>query len=248
VRRLLALAALGLASLAAGASPAGATSECNGLPACVRVPGPWVVVPAPSPPAARQQVRYQLSCPKHFVVGGLDAQLSSREIELSFVGNMGGPVNPGITTSGSAVFVGGTTGSGGGPQSFRPHIGCMPSSKGAGTPPTVFGARAFSVRPLLAPPSFAPGHPTALRVKQFSLRPGSTRSLTLSCARGERLLAGSRAVAFYSKGPPAAGLMQGVATSLRVDARRVSVVARTSAAVAGVGTVVQLQAVCAGTA
>jgi hypothetical protein len=248
VRRLLVLLALGASALAAGAAPAGATSECNGLPACVRVPGPWVVVPAPAPPASRQRVEYQLTCPQHFVVGGLDAQLSARTIEISFLGILGGPVNPGITTSSSAVFVAAPTGSGGTLASFRPLIGCMPAGRGAGSPPTLFRApRAFAATPLATGPSFAPGQPSVRRVKQFELGPSSSRRLTLSCARGERLLQGSRAVGFYSNGPPDDTLMQAVSTTLAVDASRVTVVARTGAAVARTRAVVQLQAVCAGT-
>lgn len=248
MRRLLGLVALGLATLAAGAGPAAATGECNGLTACVPVAGPWVVVPAPSPPASRRQVEYQLSCPRSFTVGGLDAELSSRQIEIGFIGLLGGPVNPGITTSSSAVFVAATTAAGGGPASFRPHIGCMPSSRAGGVPPTVYRApRAFAAPAPVAPvPVFAPGQPAVRRAEQVDLRPSRRRLLTLACARGQRLLQGSRAVAFYTRRPPSQALMGAVSTTLSVDTSRVSVVATTSATIAGVHAVVQLQAVCAG--
>ena len=72
---------------------------------CVPVAGPWVVVPA-STGENRARVEYQLTCPRGHVVGGLDARLSVRGIDVSFLGRLGSPVNPGITTSRSAVFLG----------------------------------------------------------------------------------------------------------------------------------------------
>ena len=42
MKRLVLLAALSFAAV--GAAPAGATNECNGLPVCVSVAGPWVLV------------------------------------------------------------------------------------------------------------------------------------------------------------------------------------------------------------
>ena len=62
---------------AAGARPAHATDECRGLQICVRVHGPWVVVPSRLG-SARAPVQFQLTCPRGFVVAGLDAQLSDR--------------------------------------------------------------------------------------------------------------------------------------------------------------------------
>ena len=98
MRRLLTLATLATAC-AVAAAPAYATNECRGLQVCVPVAGPWVL-------ASPGQVEFQLACPKRFVVGGLDAELSSRGIDIGFVGNLGSPVNPGITTSKDAVFLG----------------------------------------------------------------------------------------------------------------------------------------------
>jgi hypothetical protein len=99
VRRLAVVVAAGCAALATAAS-AGATNECRGLMVCVPVHGPWVLTPA------NEQVDFQLSCPPRFVVAGLDAELTHRSIDVAFVGGLGSPVNPGVTTTGDAVFLG----------------------------------------------------------------------------------------------------------------------------------------------
>ena len=98
VRRAAVFAAT-CAVAAATAAGAAATNECRGLQVCVPVAGPWVVA------AGAAEVRYQLACPKRFVVAGLDAELSSRHVDVAFRGALGSPVNPGITTSTSAVFL-----------------------------------------------------------------------------------------------------------------------------------------------
>ena len=99
MRRLLLLAAVVAGALAA-AGTAGATRECNGLQVCVPVAGPWVMTPG------RAETQWQLACPKKFIVGGLDAELTSRALDLAFRATLGSPVNPGITTSTAAVFLG----------------------------------------------------------------------------------------------------------------------------------------------
>ena len=54
-----------LACSAALAPAGGATNECRGIQACIRVVGPWVIVPA------RGSTSYLLSCPGgRSVVGG----------------------------------------------------------------------------------------------------------------------------------------------------------------------------------
>src|SRR5205823_12355821 len=55
--------------------------------------------------AGGAQVSFQLSCPKRFVVAGLDAELSRSGVDVTFRGSLGTPVNPGITTSRSAEFL-----------------------------------------------------------------------------------------------------------------------------------------------
>ena len=106
MKGLRALWALTVASAAlAVAAPAGGANECDGLMVCIPVAGPWVVVPSSSR-AQRERVEFQLTCPRGYVVGGTDARLSLRAIDVGFIGMNGSPVNPGITTSRSAIFLG----------------------------------------------------------------------------------------------------------------------------------------------
>ena len=126
---LLVAAAAAASAVAVFAAPAGATNECRGLQVCVHVAGPWVVVPTGTA-APRPRVEYQLTCPKGYVVGGLDAELTDRAIDVTFQGLIGAPVNPGITTSRTALFVATSARTLARGATFRPHIGCMPSAGG----------------------------------------------------------------------------------------------------------------------
>ena len=81
----------------ATASSAGGANECDGMMVCIPVAGPWVVVPV-SGGVPRPRVEYQLTCPRGHIVGGLDARISDRAIDVNFLGTLGSPVNPGITT------------------------------------------------------------------------------------------------------------------------------------------------------
>jgi hypothetical protein len=220
VRRVLALAALLL--LAPGtAEEARATDECRGLDVCISVPGPWVAVPRAS---FRQAsiVHYQLSCPRRNVVGGLDAVLSDRTLDVKFLGSLGSPVNPGITTGQSVVFV--ATYARQRPTSFRPFLGCIPQSGGGGRGTTVYapGSRTTSaVRP----------RPPERRVRTLLVRPGASRRLVARCATGERLVGSSHAVAFRRPRAPGAEIMGGVRVERRVQDGRVEVTATRSVGV-----------------
>lgn len=227
-----------LAAVAASAGPARATNECKGLQVCVRVAGPWVVVPA-AQGSARRSVEFQLSCPRGFIVGGLDAELSDRAIDISFLAKIGSPVNPGISTSRAAVFV--ATYTGGSPRAatFRPHIGCVPASGGGGGP-VPYRATA------LAPSAFPPGQPTTRRVRTLRLRANATQTAVRACAGSERLVRGWHAVGFYTAAAPGADLVGSVATSRSVSRGRVVVAARSGGAIRGVRAIVQVGAVCAG--
>ena len=80
MRKLLLLGVL--AAAAWSAAPAGAaTHECRALPVCVPVAGPWVIVPSKQS-VPRPQVQFQLSCPKGYIVGGTDAELSNAAIDV----------------------------------------------------------------------------------------------------------------------------------------------------------------------
>ena len=92
--RLRAFWALVVAGAAlAVAAPAGGANECDGLMVCIPVAGPWVVVPT-STGAQRERVEFQLTCPRGYIVGGTDARLSSRAIDVGFIGTIGQPGQP----------------------------------------------------------------------------------------------------------------------------------------------------------
>jgi hypothetical protein len=232
VRRIAVLAGLALSALAVGVAPAGATNECRGLQICVPVAGPWIVVPTGGG-VPRPQVQYQLSCPKGYIIGGLDAELSDRAIDLGFLGAIGAPVNPGITTSRDAVFVGSYVGGSARAPSFRPHIGCMPSSGGGGRIPT-----AASV--------FPPGKPTIRRVRNVTLRSGGVQRVVQGCAAGERLVGAAHAIGFYTSAPPTDALVANVTAVQAVRGGRVVVSVRSGTSLLGVRAIVQAEAVCAG--
>jgi hypothetical protein len=238
VRRCLVVFATAAACVAASASPASATNECKGLQVCVRVAGPWVVVPA-AQGSARGSVEFLLSCPRGFVVGGLDAELSDRAIDVSFVAKIGSPVNPGISTSRAAVFVATYTGASPRIATFRPHIGCIPTSGGGGGP---VPDRASA----LAPAAFPPGQPTIRRVRTLRLRANATQRAVRACAGSERLVRGWHAVGFYTDGAPAADLVRSVVATHTVSSGRVNVTTSAGAAIRGTRAIVQVGAICAG--
>ena len=226
MRRAATIAAVACAALTAAAS-AGATSECRGLKVCVPVTGPWVVAPSTG-------VEFQLSCPKRFIVGGLDAELSDRAIDVGFVGGLGSPVNPGVTTTGAAVFMGRFVGGGARAASFRPHIGCIPASGGGQRAPTAYHA-------------FTPGKPTFRVVKELTVRLGLNRTVA-TCGAGRHLIRATNAVGFYTLTPPTAAVIADLHVRQVVRGERVTVVARAGPAfrsLAPVAAIIQLDLVCA---
>ena len=219
-----------VAALALAPGPAAAADECNGLMVCVPVAGPWVSVPA-GRSVPRPRAEYQLSCPRGYVVGGLDARLSHRAIAMEFLGRLGSPVNPGITTTRAVVFAGTYVGRGRGAASFKPYIGCMPAAGG--------GARVPTSRVV-----FRPGQPTARRVTFARVLPGR-RTVTARCRGSERLVGASHAFGFFTTQAPSASLVASVTATRRVRGGRVVVSARGDAELAGVRVAVQVHAVCA---
>jgi hypothetical protein len=215
------------------AAPAGATNECRGLQVCVRVAGPWVAVPA-AMTTPRPRVDFQLSCPRGYVVGGLDAELADRAIDIDFLGRLGSPVNPGVTTARAALFRGTFTGTAPRGPTFRPHLGCLPAA-GGGSGPV----------PYRRPGAYPPGEPTIRRVRNVPLRPGVVRAV-VGCAAGERLLSSWHAVAFYTQSAPAESLVQSAGATRSVRGRRVVARVHVAAAVQGVRAIVQVGAVCGG--
>jgi hypothetical protein len=209
------------------AGPAGATNECRGLNPCVKVAGPWVVVPT-GRTTPRPQVQYQLTCPRRFIVGGMDAELTDQSIDLAFLGSSGAPVSPGVTTSRSVVFVASYVGDQPRAPTFRPHIGCIPATGGGTRTPT----GVHVVRP--------PGHPTTRRVVTGSVHGEST--LAASCHADERMVGWYSARGFSTPAPPDPTLVASLYTKTSVSRSSVSVLAR-----AGRGQgIVQVGAICAG--
>jgi hypothetical protein len=223
VRRLLLLAAVVGAALVA-ASSASATRECNGFQVCVPVAGPWVLAPS------RAETQWHLACPAGFIVGGLDAELTSRALDLVFRATLGSPVNPGISTSTAANFLGRLAAGTDPAASFRPHVGCIPASGGGGqrVPTAVY----------------PPGKPTVVRATTLVVRPGATRKVTRACRAGERLVTASDAIGFDTAKPPSGTLAGSVHVTRSTARGRVTVRVRgdTTARHA----VVQLDLLCAG--
>jgi len=224
--RLLALLAAVAAGALVAAGTAGATNECRGFQVCVPVAGPWVLAPS------RAETQWQLSCPRGFVVGGLDAELTSRALDLVFRATLGSPVNPGISTSTAAIFLGRLSLGRDAAASFRPHIGCIPAAGRGQRVPT---ARVFP-----------PGRPTTVRASEIAVRAGATRRVTRACRAGESLVAASHAVGFYRSSPPTRALAAAVRVTRAAAKGRVTLVVRGGRALAGTRTVVQLDLVCGG--
>jgi hypothetical protein len=230
VRRVLLLASLAILPLAT-AGEARATNECRGLDVCIRVPGPWVAVPA-APLSGVRTVYFRLTCPKASIVGGLDAVLGDPTLDVHFLGALGSPVNPGITTSRSVVFV--ATYARGQPTTFRPLIGCIPLSGGGGRSTTAFTPVAVKPRPVLR------------RVRTLKVRAGAGRSLVARCGGGERLVGASYAVGFRTPTAPGAAALTGVSVRARRTGDAVVVRASRSVAVPrGSRVEVQVHLLCA---
>jgi hypothetical protein len=213
------------------AAPAGGANECDGLMVCIPVAGPWVVVPT-STSVQRERVEFQLSCPRGYVVGGTDARLSVRAIDVGFIGMIGSPVNPGITTTRSAVFLGTYVGrSASAAPTFKPFIGCMPMAGGGSRIPTSVS-------------QFRPGRPVTHRAKTVRVRPG-TATVTQRCTRGERLVGGTHAFGFSTRTPPSASLVGSVSGAQTISDQSVVVRVTGDAELGSVRAVVQVQALCA---
>lgn len=215
-RAALVLAAVTAAGVAAGS--AGATNECRGLQVCVPVAGPWVVT------SSVAEVQFQLACPKGFVVAGLDAELSTRGIDIGFRGALGTPVNPGITTSTSTVFLARLLH--GGTATFRPHIGCIPASGSGERYPT-----AFHPQP--------PAPPTSV---QLAVLPGTHRFVE-RCPAPYRLVTATHAIGFFSDAPPSAALVRAVSVAQAIKGGSVRLTVR-SAQLEAVRAIVQVDLVC----
>ena len=230
--RRLQLGVLGAALAAALAvvAPAGGARECDGLQVCVPVVGPWVAVPATGG-SSRLRTEWQLSCPRRYIVGGLDAELSARALDVFFLGRLGSPVNPGITTDSEATFLGTHVGGSTSPASFRPYIGCIPAAGGGSRIPTAVWA-------------FPPGEPATRRVRTVRVRPGRA-TVTVRCRGRERLVDASHAFGFRQRTAPSPSLISSLTGTRSARDGRVVVRVRGDAELEGVRAFVQVHAVCA---
>jgi len=232
VRRLLAV--LVLCAAVAGVSPtrADAGRECDGLIVCIPVAGPWVQVFGTAKPTY-----YQLACPgRGQVIGGLDADRAG-PLGITFLGTLGGPVGPGVTTGRSAVFVAQTTRLLSG---FRPLLGCIPGGGG--------GGRGRTVRePTRTLQAVAPApEATVWRVKNVQLKDRQRERVTHACLADERLLSFSTAIAFRTVRPPSLSILGSVRATARRAGERIVVNVRSGIArPANVRVQLQIQAVCA---
>ena len=196
---------LAAAAAAAFAAPSGATNECRGIQACIRVPGPWVVVPA------RGTASYLLTCPGgRSIVGGLDAQATSRDVRVSFDGRLGAPVQPGQTTTRYAFFRAVSTSAR--TQAFQPLIGCIPVQGGGGR--STVSARVVPVGPALE-----------FRSRIVVIGPGDVKFARIACQRGETLVGAWHAVAFRTKQPPSLSHVGLVSAQHRIVGKSVVVTA-----------------------
>jgi hypothetical protein len=235
VRPRVLLAVAGAAALAA---PAGkAADECNGLMACISVPGPWVAIPAPASSQPYPSTRWQLRCPEG-IVAGLDARLSDRAIDMEFSGLLGSPVNPGITTTNAVVFTGTYTGRRRSPTSYRPYIGCIRGGGGSRTPTRYVPTATRSSD------AFRPGKPTILRVRNVRLAPGALARTEHRCRTGERLVRVTHAVGLFTRQPPSAAQLASIRVTRAVRAGRILVAASRQGIPRGTNVVLQIQALC----
>ena len=232
VTRLTTVLVLAAALAGAGAGTAEAGRECDGLIVCIPVAGPWVQVFGGARPTY-----YQLACPgRDQVIGGLDADRAG-PLGISFLGTLGGPVGPGVTTGSAAVFVAHTVRSLSG---FRPLLGCIPGGGGGGRGRTVYEPK----RQLqaVAPTPEA----TVRRVKNVRLRDRARERVTHACLADERLLSFSAAVAFRTARPPSLATFGSVRATARRRGERIVVDVRSGVArPQNVRVELQIQAVCA---
>jgi hypothetical protein len=225
VRAVPALVAFAAALAVLAAPSARAADECRGLPVCISIAGPWVVIPPGDADARFPQRSWRMKCPEGSIVGGVDARLTHRAVDMSFSGLLGSPVNPGITTTEEVVFTGTYTGGARRPTGFRPFIGCIPTAGGGRIPTAV-----------------KPTSPTKLRVRTVSFTTSATA--THSCLRGERLVSSMHAVALRSRREPKTAQLSGVRSGLVSQSGRLSARATMSGAARTLPAKLQIVAVC----
>jgi hypothetical protein len=164
------------------------TKACANLAFCFAVNGLWVNVPA------HGEATYLFNCPERaatagaFLLGGTDARVSSAHVHVWYVGKLGGPVGSQTTGPKAGGLLFHASSDDGKPGSFQPVLGCI-------------SLRAATKRSTLSAGVVSPPLPT-FRARTVVLEPGWDRTLTVSCARGERLVGNWSALAFGTANPP----------------------------------------------
>jgi hypothetical protein len=219
------------AAFGVAAAPSSAAGECDSLPICIPVAGPWVAIPPPQGGSAI--ATWRLACPQG-VVGGVDARASEAAVAVEFPGLIGSPVNPGITTRGSLLFKGTYAGHEHKATSFEPFIGCIPG--GGGGPRTPVSYMAAPVKP---------GTPITVRVTTLGVAEGTLGRTTLACRPGERLLHATHSVGLYTDGVPSEAELAAVRVVQVRRGAKILVSATRRGIPVGVRAEVQVQAECA---
>ena len=233
--KLTMVGAVALAAFLGATGAARGADECRGLQVCLPVPGPWVAIPAPSGGGV-PSVTWQMRCPlRGYIVAGIDARVSDRSIDVSIRGENGAPVSPGVTTGREVLFTAVYTGGGRRATSFRPFIGCVPTSGGGGRGQT-------SVR---RPTAFAPGKPLDRRVLERRLISGESTRVAARCPGGARLLGSQHAYAFRIADEPGSTLLGAVTVRRTTTGGRVTAIGTVAPSVPqALGVQLQLHLLC----
>ena len=217
------------------------THECENVPKCIGVTGPWIVVPA------HGIATFLVNCPntRTFLVGGTDALTSSSEIRVWFDGPLGSPLGtPSHLPTGRALSNAGSVllfhaqSNDGRMGSFEPALGCI----------KLVQSTKRSTLSVLAPAGSSantPSAPVDLRTKAIPLGPGARLVVKSSCLKRESLVGSWTALGFDTDGPPDLSHVNDVKIATRVANNAVGVVitTRTSLPVPP-PTEVQLGAMC----
>jgi hypothetical protein len=226
-----------LTGLAGGVEWAGAADECRGLQVCLPVSGPWVVIPArtATQPA---RVEFELRCPiRGYIVAGTDVRLADPDIDVSIRGETGSPVGPGVTTTSSAIFVGVYAGERRAPTTFRPFIGCVPTSGGGGRALTSTAGASTGE-------ALRPTRPITFRSALRRVPSGSRAEVVARCRARETAIDAGHAVAFRTQAPPSRALIDSVVASHKLTTGRAIGIATATRRLGGVRAVVQVIAHC----
>jgi hypothetical protein len=233
VRRLLLLAALVVVAAVPSAGAQNPPRVCEGLTICSPVAGPWVIVPGPNPPLRVGSAVWELGCPNGFV-GGLDARPANPWVEVTFPGNMGSPVNPGITTRQSTIFNATSVGPVGRPSSFIPFVGCIPAEGGPRTPT---GVRSTAVPEQLR-------SPIERRVRVVEVRQKRVRA-GLTCGKSRRLAGYQASAGIYSALHPTPRQLEQVHLTTELIKERIWITVTRGKLAPRLSVQVQIHALCA---